>query len=78
MFQRDETLTQEEVENERGELVFGHTAVLNKVDLILKEAIIRESKVVRTYDVPINILQAKKLRKVYNKPIGAFFNVTAP
>lgn len=58
--------------------MFGHTAVLNKVDLILKEAIIREAKVVRSYDVPINVVQAKKLRKVYNKPMGAYFKVTAP
>lgn len=56
MFARDNALTQEEVDNERGELVFGHTAVLNKVDLILKEVIISESKVIRSYDVPINMV----------------------
>lgn len=40
-------------------MVFGHTAVLNKVDLISKEAIIRESGVEQTYDVTLSSRQAK-------------------
>ena len=41
----DHMISQEELENERESMVFGHTAVLNKVDLISKEAIIRESAI---------------------------------
>lgn len=47
-------ISHEEMENERESMVFGHTAVLNKVDLISKEAIIRESAIEQVYDVPLS------------------------
>lgn len=46
-------ISHEELENERESMVFGHTAVLNKVDLISKEAIIRESTIEEVFDVPM-------------------------
>ncbi len=54
-------------------MVFGHMAVLNKVDLISKEAIIREAKAVRAYDVPVTTMQARRLRKITGQPVGAVY-----
>ncbi len=70
-------LGQEELEAERESMVFGHTAVLNKVDLISKEAIIRESRVEKTYDVPMSSKQARILQRG-TMPMVVYFEVVAP